>query len=591
MAKPVTTGYASGRPTASIRAVGPGTRPPITPLVRKPAPSIRERAPAPVTPAVEQRSVSLADWLWLGVALLLSLAVRIPFFRIPLLADEGGYAYATTGWLEGTGQLYADLWISRPQGIFFIYAGILDLFGGDSVAFRFAAWIAIALTTVAVWGFARIWASPWASTVAALFFAVMSGLPNLEGFSANSEMFMGFPIALAALWLLRTSRTGWNPWHLVGIGLLLGIATSVKPAAAVMFPVTWAFILKLEDSASLRERLRRSLFVAAGITIVGILSLLHGWYLGWNDFIYATFIYRVTAQSSATVGLQHNLEAIGRLVAKCWNLVGLTLGLLFLLRFNTIGDTRHLDRMAPWPSCLRHRAVTRRCAHTSETAAHSHRLADDGRLLLKLWILGSLFGVSIGGDWWSHYLIQVVAPFSIWIAISLESILQVLHRRERILVWIWSILLLIAPFWVLLLGGTERMTDAMFGHPGYPAQDAVAAYLREHTDPGTPVYVAFDQASIYYLADRPPAYRHLYDQELRGIPGSYSDIISIIRSDDRPEYIVATRQPGPFPDDSRAFWLEVGQYYELETTIDDVPIYRDRASSAGGQETGERGGS
>lgn len=535
--------------------------------------------------------MSLADWLWLGVALLLSLAVRIPFFRIPLLADEGGYAYATTGWLEGTGHLYDDLWISRPQGIFFVYAGILDLFGGDSVAFRFAAWIAIALTTVAVWGFARLWASPWVSTVAALTLSMMSGLPNLEGYSANSEMFMGFPIALGALWLLRTSRTGWHPWHLVGIGLLFGIATSIKPAAAVMVPVAWAFILMLKDGTPWPQRFWRCGSVAAGTVVIGLLSFVHGWFLGWNDFVYATVTYRLTAQSSATVGLQHNLEAIGRLVAKCWNLVGLTLGLLFLLRFNTIGDTRHLDRMAPWPSCLRHRAVTRRCAHTSETAAHSHRLADDGRLLLKLWILGSLFGVSIGGDWWSHYLIQVVAPFSIWIAISLESILQVLHRRERILVWIWSILLLIAPFWVLLLGGTERMTDAMFGHPGYPAQDAVAAYLREHTDPGTPVYVAFDQASIYYLADRPPAYRHLYDQELRGIPGSYSDIISIIRSDDRPEYIVATRQPGPFPDDSRAFWLEVGQYYELETTIDDVPIYRDRASSAGGRETGERGGS
>lgn len=530
------------------------------------------------TAPARDHHVSLVDWLWLGVAVLLSLAVRIPFFRIPLLADEGGYAYAASGWVEGTGQLYDDLWISRPQGIFFIYAGILNLFGGDSVAFRFAAWIAIALTTVAVWGFARIWASPWASTVAALFFAVMSGLPNLEGFSANSEMFMGFPIALAALWLLRTSRTGWNPWHLVGIGLLLGIATSIKPAAAVMFPVTGAFILKLEDGAPLRERIRRSLFVTAGITIVGILSLLHGWYLGWSDFIYATFIYRLTAQSSATVGLQHNLEAIGRLVAKCWNLVGLTLGLLFLLRCNTLGDPLHLDKMASWPSRLRHRVVTRRCGHASEPAAPVHRLAGDGRLLLNLWLLGSLFGVSIGGDWWSHYLIQVVAPLSIWIAISLESILRVLHRRERILVWTWSGVLLIAPFWVLLLGGTERMTDAMFGHPGFPAQAEVAAYIREHTEPGTPIYVAFDQASIYYLADRPPAYRHLYDQELRGIPTSYSDIISIIRGDDRPKYIIGTREPGPFPDDSRAFWLEVGQYYQLETTIEGVPIYRDRSS-------------
>jgi hypothetical protein len=121
------------------------------------------------------------------------------------------------------------------------------------------------------------------------------------------------------------------------------------------------------------------------------------------------------------------------------------------------------------------------------------------------------------------------------------------------------------------------MAKAMFSHPGYPAQDEVAAYLREHADPGSTIYVAFDQASLYYLADRPPAYRHLYDQELRGIPSSYSDLISIIRSPGRPEFIVSTRQPGPFADESRAFWQEVGQYYDLVETIEGVPIYQDKS--------------
>lgn len=532
----------------------------------------------PIVSPAEHHHVSLNDWLWLGFAVLLSLAVRIPFFRIPLLADEGGYAYATTGWVEGTGQLYDDLWISRPQGIFFVYAGILDLFGGDSVAFRFAAWIAIALTTIAVWGFARIWASPWASTIAAITFALMSGLPNLEGYSANSEMFMGFPVALGALWLLRTSRTGWHPWHLVGIGVLIGIATSIKPAAAVMVPVAWGFILILKDGAPRRARIRRCLFVAAGISSIGILSLLHGWYLGWNDFIYATFTYRLTAQSSATVGLQYNLEAIGRLALRCWALITLLIGLLVVLHFDRILGAPRLCLFAAGISRIRDRFVIGQRGGADLPETHLHSLAGDGHLMLRLWLVGSLFGLSVGGDWWAHYLIQVTAPLSIWIAVALGGILPALRRGARISVAAGSLLLLIIPFWVLVLGSTERMTGVMFSHPGYPAQAEIASYLREHTEPGTAIYVAFDQASIYYLADRPPAYRHLYDQELRGIPGSYADIIAIIRSDRRPEYIVATRQPGPFPDDSRAFWLEAGQYYTLETTIQGVPIYRDRTS-------------
>lgn len=543
-------------------------------------PTVSDRLPErdPMVTPSGHHHVGLVDWLWLGVAILLSLAVRIPFFRIPLLADEGGYAYATTGWVEGTGQLYDDLWISRPQGIFLIYAGILDLFGGDSVAFRFAAWIAIALTTITVWGFARIWASPWASTVAAIAFAIMSGLPNLEGYSANSEMFMGFPAALGALWLLRTSRTGWHPWHLVGIGILLGIATSIKPAAVVMVPVACAFIMMLKDGAPRRARIRRCLFVMAGIVIVGALSLLHGWYLGWYDFIYATFTYRLTAQSSATVGLQHNLEAIGRLALRSWALITLTLMLAFLLHLDWIRDARRLGPLAPAFRRFRDWLAADPRGDVARPRTHLYSLADDGHLLLRLWIVGSLFGISIGGDWWAHYLIQVAAPLSIWMAVALSGILPALRRGARLVVTTGSLLLLIIPFWVLLLGSTERMTNAMFSHPGYPAQAEIAAYIREHTEPGTTFYVAFDQASIYYLADRSPAYRHLYDQELRGIPESYSDIITIIRSDERPEYIVATRQPGPFPDDSRAFWLEVGQYYERETTVEGVPIYRDRSS-------------
>ncbi|HYJ13133.1 MAG TPA: hypothetical protein VEW66_06060, partial [Thermomicrobiales bacterium] len=34
------------------------------------------------------RPIDPASWLWLAAAVLLALALRIPFFRIPMLADE-----------------------------------------------------------------------------------------------------------------------------------------------------------------------------------------------------------------------------------------------------------------------------------------------------------------------------------------------------------------------------------------------------------------------------------------------------------------------------------------------------------------------
>jgi hypothetical protein len=195
-------------------------------------------------------------------------------------------------------------------------------------------------------------------------------------------------------------------------------------------------------------------------------------------------------------------------------------------------------------------------------------------------MLGSLFGAAIGGDWWAHYLIQVVAPLSIWMGWTITIIWPGIPRMARGTLSTAIIILLFFPFWVLVYGSPAEMARGMFSHPGYPAQEAVARFIRDNSEPGTTIYVAFDQASVYYLADRPPAFRHLYDQELRGIPSSYAEIIAIIRSPERPQFIISTRQPGPFADDSRAFWQEVGQYYDVVATIDGVPIYQDKETIA-----------
>lgn len=523
--------------------------------------------------APEPHHIPLVDWLWLSVATLLSLALRIPFFRIPMLADEGGYAYATRGWVNGTGELYGDLWISRPQGIFFVYAGIFDLFGTGTTAFRFAAWIAVALTLIAVWGFARMCATPLAANLTALIFAVASSLPNLEGYTANAEMFMGLPAALAALWLLRVRRTDWSRWQLAGVGLLIGTAIALKPSAAVMIPVAVLFIVMIDGTAPAQALAQRLLWVGSGIVAVGAGLLIHGWTLGWSDFFYATISYRLSAQSAATVGLQHNLEAIGRLAWRASALLMLVAVLLaFRYRREAETSVRRLRRGFK-PGRPR---WNRPGWSLGRSPGFLARPRDDGKLLLRLWMIGSLAGASVGGDWWSHYLLQMIAPLSIWMGWTIASVWPAVTRPARSVLAMATVGLLVAPFWVLTHGSPANMAQAMFSHPGYPAQDQVAAYLRDQTEPGTPIFVAFDQASIYYLADRPPAYRHLYDQELRGIPHSYSDLISIIQGEARPEYIVSTRQPGPFADDSRAFWQEVGQYYELVDTIEGIPIYQDK---------------
>ena len=104
------------------------------------------------------RAVSGRGRRWLLFAVGLSLLLRWPFLRLPMISDEGGYAYVAQRWRDGRGHLYDDLWVSRPQGIFAAY-GIIQRTLGPTVAdLRLGAWLASVFTLVFIWRYAREWA-------------------------------------------------------------------------------------------------------------------------------------------------------------------------------------------------------------------------------------------------------------------------------------------------------------------------------------------------------------------------------------------------------------------------------------------------
>lgn len=502
--------------------------------------------------------IEATDIVWLTVALIIGVGARVAFINLPMIHDEGGYALAARGWLEGTGRLYGDLWISRPQGIFAIYALTMKTLGYGAPAFRLMALIFASFTTIATWLFARRWTTPQNASLAAIVCSILLGAPMLEGFTANAEVFSGMPAAFAAFWLLRQAQTGWTAKGLLGIGVLIGLSTILKPSGATGILMAAAFLYGYTHD-SRRIRLQRFGWVLGGMAAVGIVTLLDGATLGWDNFWYATVEYRFRLQSAVSVGLKHNVMAIlGMLYHASAFFLLIIMVLIFRARLP-------LERIR-WRSSREARLL-------APTANQLRGWQEAGDILLWWWMLAAALGVMMGGDYWTHYLIQMVPPVSLWLARASSSIVHALRGWRRPLSMAMFALLLLVPYGVIA-DGADGIYQHTYRHPGYPAQAEVARYIREHTTPNQTIYVAFDQASIYYLADRKPAYRHLYDQELRALPNSYGDIISIISSDERPVYIVSTLHPGPFPDDSRAFWREVSRYYDLETMIDGVPIYR-----------------
>ena len=134
---------------------------------------------------------------------------------------------------------------------------------------------------------------------------------------------------------------------------------------------------------------------------------------------------------------------------------------------------------------------------------------------------------------------------------------------------------LVGPYSVAARGDADAVGRAIFDQRYYQNQDEVAAYLREHTAPDATIFVGFDHPAIYYLADRRAAYRHLYDAELKAIPGSYGDLYDLITGPDRPRYVVGTRERAPYDEHGQAFWDAVIRHYHQVDIVKGMPIMRE----------------
>jgi len=136
------------------------------------------------------------------------------------------------------------------------------------------------------------------------------------------------------------------------------------------------------------------------------------------------------------------------------------------------------------------------------------------------------------------------------------------------------VVLLVGHYWVGALGNPDCISSWLYHQPEIVAAAEVAAYLRANAPAAVPVYVAFSQPAISYLADRPSPYRYLYPQELGALANAPDDLITMVEAASRLHSIVDTCRGAPFRDGGRGLWTAVAQRYHLEATVGELRIYR-----------------
>jgi hypothetical protein len=347
--------------------------------------------------------------------------------------------------------------------------------------------------------------------VAGLLVALLSVGPRIEGFAANGELLAALPAAAAllafAIWLDRRHDA-----LLVGAGALAACALLVKQSGydgggAIGL---WLLLGAWRGWLPRGQALRALGLIALGAAIPLALSVAHGAATGLDRYWFAIADYRLSVESVATGSFRDRAHLLWAAFASSWPCIVPLLGL------------------APFgvSSALRTRRGT----------------------LLVVWSAFSLTGFAIGGLFHPHYFVGLIAPLSALAALGARRLAQ--DRSVRLATIVCSALLAVPAVaaWPVVSASSPSQVSWRTSHDGRILSDhAVGAWLRARTKPGDTVYALYADASLYFAADRPPAFKYLWFLGVQRIPHALTDLRATLAGPHAPRYVIVYQAPRSMP--------------------------------------------
>ena len=223
------------------------------------------------------------EFLFLILTCLLFFILRLPSLFEPLwYGDEGIYQVIGTSLNHGK-LLYKEIFDNKPPLLYWLYS----FFHSDQFTIRLASLI---FGMLAVLFFFLLSKKLFKNRndiqyLTTFIFAVLFGLPILEGNIANAENFMILPILVAALLV--------SNFKLFLAGLFLGVAFLFKIVAIFDFSAFFVFYFILNFS-SLKKEIKLSRIFAGFLLPIFFTILFFALKGALPDFIRATFITNVS---------------------------------------------------------------------------------------------------------------------------------------------------------------------------------------------------------------------------------------------------------------------------------------------------------
>jgi hypothetical protein len=443
-----------------------------------------------------------AVWLWLEArparSLLLFLGIvvvlRAPFVNWPFESDEGGFLMVAGQWHGRGDALYTDQWVDRPPLLLLVFK-LADGLGGHAVVVRLIAMCFAIVTTIAAWWAGRIINGRRGAIAGGLVAAVVGSMFAIDGYALTGECIAGAFVMTSCALILQAKYGKISPQMGIVLALVAGLVAAL------------AFLTKQN-------------FIDAGVFAAGLLVVKP--HKTWRLMI--AYVIGVAVPVLATLAWAVSNEGPG--LNRLWVA-------LFRFRqrsFNVIEDatsTAPLERLK-WLGVLFVSTGLVFLVWRLLVAVWKVKGRRSLRIALVAMLAYDVFSIMAGASWWTHYLLQLTA------VVSMGAALATKRSAGRVTTHI-AIAYVVAAALVSFYTGIHL---DLTGHAKGSNSQLVARYLKDASEPGDSLVLAYGAANIIEEAGLTTPYRYSWSLPVRTRDPKLKDLVSVLRGPRAPTWLV-----------------------------------------------------
>lgn len=462
---------------------------------------------------IERVEKSRSFWFLLFLSVIFFL-LRLPSLFEPYWYGDEGIYQAIGITLHDGGTIYKDAFDNKPPLLLLIYS----FFNSEQYLIR---GLSLIFGLISVWifhFFARLLFPKKNNKIVFLItglFAILFGLPLLEGNIANSENFMLLPIIssglLVLLSLTKDTEDKRNAF-LFSAGVILSLAFLIKIVAIFDLFAFFSFLVILNLKKYEKFSLKKIYFFLLGFSIPVIITSVY--FLITSNF--RNFLNASLFSNISYVGVENSIFFTQDLLIGKSIILGIFVSIIFWKR----------------------------------------KLLNITSIFILLWIGFSLFNVFFSQRPYTHYLLLLLPSFCLFIGLllwerKLQKILTILFIF--LLISVHSSFLLYEKtrayyvnFWDYLLG--KKITTEYIGFFDKRAVTdyKLANYINSRTEDSDSIYIWGNNAQVYKMTDKKPLHRYTVLYHVTSYKDGFPLTLETLSSE-KPKFIVVMQDKRLLP--------------------------------------------